>query len=214
MAEQFPESIDRRGGSRSPEAWWAGVRKHPLRYRVLVVAPSALDAVRGLGGWMFDMTAAGWEVTVLAHEHRDPRALAILGVDGLDLDRALAMPVGDASPDLVAVAHEMYRGDVVTRERVLHGCGCHRAETMVWGRDLPMAAADSLDATRHRVSAAGRAFKACALRAAGIAADASAVTETLWVERSALRGRRGRVASMRVDQAVLESNSATVALLR
>ena len=36
-----------------------------LRYRLDVVAASAVDVVQSAGGWLYDRVMAGWEVTVL-----------------------------------------------------------------------------------------------------------------------------------------------------
>ena len=36
-----------------------------MRYRLDVVAPNVLDAVKFAGGWIYDRVMAGWDVTVL-----------------------------------------------------------------------------------------------------------------------------------------------------
>ena len=57
-----------------------------LRYRLDVVAASAVDVVQSAGGWLYDRVMAGWEVTVLLPHGCDTRPLRILGVRALDLE--------------------------------------------------------------------------------------------------------------------------------
>ena len=58
-----------------------------MRYRLDVVAPSVLDAVRYAGGWIYDRVMAGWDVTVLVGGGDDDmRPLQILGAQTLNLD--------------------------------------------------------------------------------------------------------------------------------
>ena len=61
-----------------------------MRYRLDVVAASVVDVVRFAGGWLFDRSMAGWDVTVLVADHPDDRPLQILGAQMLDLEDALA----------------------------------------------------------------------------------------------------------------------------
>ncbi len=60
-------------------------RAECLRYRLDVVAASAVDAVHSAGGWLYDRAMAGWEVTVLLPQSCDSRPLRILGVGAMDL---------------------------------------------------------------------------------------------------------------------------------
>lgn len=50
-----------------------------LRYRLDVVAASAVDVVQSAGGWLYDRAMAGWEVTVLLPQGCNTRSLRILG---------------------------------------------------------------------------------------------------------------------------------------
>ena len=45
-----------------------------MRYRLDVVAPTVLDAVRFAGGWVYDRVMAGWDVTVLIGTDEDVRS--------------------------------------------------------------------------------------------------------------------------------------------
>lgn len=48
-----------------------------LRYRLEVVATSAIDVVHAAGGWLYDRVTAGWEVTVLLPRGDGTRPLQI-----------------------------------------------------------------------------------------------------------------------------------------
>ena len=65
VARSISPAADGTAGVR--EIAGAGVRsgRHIVRYRLDVVAPSVVEAVRAAGGWMFDRVMAGWDVRVL-----------------------------------------------------------------------------------------------------------------------------------------------------
>ena len=60
-----------------------------MRYRLDVVAPTVLDAVKFAGGWVYDRVMAGWDVTVLIGDDEDVRPLEILGAEVCDLESVL-----------------------------------------------------------------------------------------------------------------------------
>ena len=155
----------------------AHARKHLLRYRLAVVASDAVQAVRYVGGWMYDRSMAGWEVTVLLAETADPRPLRILGAAVLDLEDSLASPVHDIWPHAVAVAPELMADDPRVRRGVLDSLDQRRTEVALWGADLPAELDGRLDLAQPRLSAAARAFQGAALAAAG-----APVTEVGGVE--------------------------------
>ncbi len=68
-----------------------------MRYRLDVVAPTVLDAVRFAGGWVYDRVMAGWDVTVLVGADEDARPLEILGAEVLRSGIGAGV-VGGASP--------------------------------------------------------------------------------------------------------------------
>ena len=47
-----------------------------LRYRLDVMAASAVDVAQAAGGWLYDRVMAGWEVTVLLPQSCDYPAAA------------------------------------------------------------------------------------------------------------------------------------------
>jgi hypothetical protein len=149
-----------------------------LRHRLLVVAPTVLEAVWFAGGWLFDRALAGWEATVLVPDHADPRPLRILGARCGDLRTALECghPV---RPRSVAVGADVYGGDARVRALV-HDAG---ADVLLWGDGWLTAGAGS-GAVEHRLSVAARAFKAQALAAAAVGSEPVAGTELFRCGRS------------------------------
>ncbi len=140
-----------------------------MRYRLDVVAPSVVEAVRAAGGWMFDRVMAGWDVRVLVHPEQpdtDARALQILGADIGDLESALATGPSGLQPQALAVAADLYGRDSRIREGVRQALASGQTEVTLWGESWP-AELDRSNAgpVEHRLSVAARAFKAQALAA-------------------------------------------------
>ncbi|WP_067677162.1 hypothetical protein [Nocardia miyunensis] len=142
--------------------------KHRLRYRVAIVAPTVVDAVRSAGGWILDRVMAGWEVTVMVPDLGDPAPLQILGAIVLNLEDALGSPADAIRiwPDELVVAATVLESDARIRDSVTANLEAHADEIMFWGDG-----ADESDGrvrgVEHRLSAAARAFKARALVLAG-----------------------------------------------
>ncbi|WP_157171912.1 hypothetical protein [Nocardia higoensis] len=171
----------RAAGLNSVSRWRAHARRHPLRYRVAMVAPRPIDIVRCAGGWLFDRSTAGWEVTVLVRDHSHARSLQILGATVLDFEQALAVPTHDIWPQTLAIDPSMYTSDPRVREGVLGCLDGGEIEVGVWG-ELPAELETRVSPMAYRISVAARAFKACALRAAGCAGEA--VTAEEWLQFS------------------------------
>ncbi|MBU8810464.1 hypothetical protein [Mycolicibacterium goodii] len=135
-----------------------------MRYRLDVVAPCVVDAVRHAGGWLVDRVMAGWDVTVLIDGDEDVRPLAILGVDTMELEGVLKSWENRPHPQTVAVAADLFNSDKRVRYGVLGALEQGLTEVTLWGEECP---ADlSVRPARHELSAAARAFKAQALTAA------------------------------------------------
>ena len=83
-------TFDISDGSRVDAARATRADRECLRYRLDVIAVSALDVVQSAGGWLYDRAMAGWQVTVLLPDGSDARSLRILGVQALDLEDRLA----------------------------------------------------------------------------------------------------------------------------
>lgn len=127
-------TFDISGGSRLDAARATGADRECLRYRLDVIAVSALDVVQSAGGWLYDRAMAGWQVTVLLPNGSDARSLRILGVQALDLeDQLAAMGPGSASQSL-AVSAEAFTADARVRDKVLTSLDDRLTEVALWGR--------------------------------------------------------------------------------
>jgi hypothetical protein len=137
-----------------------------MRYRLDVVAPTVLDAVKFAGGWVYDRVMAGWDVTVLIGNQDDVRPLEILGAETLDLDSVLADWEDRPHPQTVAVAADLFDRDSRVLQHVRNALDQGATEVTLWGDRLPAELDHSVDSVQHNLSAAARAFKARALSAA------------------------------------------------
>jgi hypothetical protein len=161
-----------------------------MRYRLDVVAPTVLDAVRYAGGWVYDRVMAGWDVTVLIGGDEDLRPLEILGAEVRDLESVLDSWQDRPHPQTVAVAGDVFAVDARVRGHVLNALDQGATEVTLWGESLPAELDESVDSVQHRLSAAARAFKAQALAAANDPEAAVGATETF---------RCGMMASVAAD---------------
>ena len=161
-----------------------------MRYRLDVVAPTVLDAVRYAGGWVYDRVMAGWDVTVLIGGADDVRPLEILGAEVRDLESVLDAWEDRPHPQTVAVAGDLFAVDARVREHVLNALDQGATEVTLWGDSLPAELDESVDSVQHRLSSAARAFKTQALTAANGPADDVGHTETF---------RCGMMASVAAD---------------
>jgi hypothetical protein len=159
-----------------------------LRYRLDVVAASAVDVVQSAGGWLYDRAMAGWEVTVLLPERCDTRSLRILGVhtsdfeDLEDLEEQFAVP-GTGSPSRsLAVSADAFATDERVRDAVLRSLENRVTEVALWGQTpqgWPLRVHRAMTSAARILSAAARTFKGYALAAAGIPGAIVGPTETL-----------------------------------
>lgn len=150
-----------------------------MRYRLDVVSPTVLDAVRFAGGWIYDRVMAGWDVTVLVNSGEDVRPLEVLGAEALDLESVLESWEQRPHPQTVAVAADLFDRDDRVRQGVLGALEQGATEVTLWGELLPTELNSAVDSVEHRLSAAARAFKAQALAVAnGVATEPVGETET------------------------------------
>ena len=174
---------------------WVGSTRAPstddecLRYRLDVVAASAVDVVQSAGGWLYDRMMAGWEVTVLLPDGFDTRPLRILGIRALDIQAELApefasVGMGVTSQSL-AVSAEAFGSDARVRDRVLDALDRPSTEVALWGDGWPLRINRGMTRAQHVLSSGARVFKGYALAAAGISCDVVDPTETLLCDLSA-----------------------------
>lgn len=161
-----------------------------MRYRLDVVAPTVLDAVKYAGGWIYDRVMAGWDVTVLVGSHDDLRPLQILGAETLDLETVLEAWETRPHPQTVAVAAALIDRDPRVLAHVRNALDQGGTEVTVWGERLPAELDHSVDSAQHHLSAAARAFKGRALAAANEPSVPVGSTETF---------RCGMMASVAAD---------------
>ena len=151
-----------------------------LNYRLDVLATDTADVVRSIGGWLYDRTAAGWDVNVLSPQHTDIRQLQILGVHAASLASDLAHPPPALARCGLVVSSDIFASDARVREVVLTALDRRMAEVTPIGDDWPLAVRQRTTAVRHELSAAARAFKGYALTAAGISSPVEPI-ETLRI---------------------------------
>ena len=169
--------------------------RHSLRPRLTAIAPSAAEAVRSAGGWLFDQVMAGWDVTVITAEAGDRRALDILGVRARDLDSVFAAPALGPRLRSIALPADLYHDDERVRRLVRAAAEAgRRIEIRLWGDGWPGDFDGSGDPMSHRLSLAARAFKAQALAAADLRDALTAETEVF--RRGELRRARPAVVSL------------------
>jgi len=137
-----------------------------MRYRLDVVAATVVDVVRFAGGWLFDRSMAGWDVTVLVADHPDDRPLQILGAQVLDLEDALASV--QSRPQALAAAADLFGCDSRVRQGVLQALDHGVTEVTLWGENWPAELDESVGLVQHRLSMAAQIFKAQALAAAAV----------------------------------------------
>jgi len=137
-----------------------------MRYRLDVVAATVIDVVRFAGGWIFDRSMAGWDVTVLVADHPDDRPLQIVGAQVLDLEDALTSAQSRPRPQALAAAADLFGCDPRVRQGVLQALDHGVTEVTLWGENWPSELDDSVGLVQHQLSMAAQTFKAKALAAA------------------------------------------------
>lgn len=143
-----------------------------MRYRLDVVAATVIDVVRFAGGWIFDRSMAGWDVTVLVADHLDDRPLQIVGAQVLDLEDALTSVHSRPRPQALAAAADLFGCDPRVRQGVLQALDHGVTEVTLWGQNWPSELDESVGLVQHRLSMAAQTFKAKALAAASNAGGA------------------------------------------
>ena len=140
-------------------------------YQFQVVAANIADAVRSIGGLIFDRAMAGWEVSVVVGGDTDrgvdDRPIRILGARVIrrlsDPNDARLLPL----PHMLAVATDVLVNSEVVRRHVLTIGNDQKAEVLLWGRYHPANLGCRFVAARHQPSTAAQVFKSHALAAGG-----------------------------------------------
>jgi hypothetical protein len=178
MSPQTFRTITRDGRKAAPAAASRARAGTLLRHEMAVVASTVADVVTSAGGWLYDRRMAGWRVNVLVGDRAGERALRILGADVLDLGGDLEAITDDPGRvSTLAVAADVYAADRRVR-RLVATSDHRRAEVALWGDTAPISG--NVSAVSYRLSAAARAFKAQALRAADVRTEPVEATEALY----------------------------------
>ncbi|OBH12170.1 hypothetical protein [Mycobacterium sp. E1747] len=168
-----------------------------LRYRLDVIAVSALDVVQSAGGWLYDRAMAGWQVTVLLPDGGDARSLRILGLQALDVGEYFATVGRGATSESLAVSAEAFTADARVRDQVVGSLDDQTTEVALWGQaptGWPLRVDRGVARAQYALSAAARRFKGHALAAAGIDCPTVYSTETLFCDlATCARGDSGLV---------------------
>jgi hypothetical protein len=176
MKFQLPKSVGReRAETRSSET----LEEFP-RYRIDVIAPNVAEAVTSLGGWVFDMAMAGWDVRILiAGDTVDvnDRPLRILGARTVEVNAQLSTSHG--VPDILAVYGQLLVDGSHVHDHVMAALDTRGTEVMTWGRAWP-GLPGLFDVKEHRLSGAAHVFKAEALTAAGVPLTPGEHVESFW----------------------------------
>ena len=180
MIAQTMDAADR--NSAEVAAPDAGQRRDDpvLNYRLDVLAMDTADVVCPIGGWLYDRTAAGWDVNLLLPQHTDIRPLQILGVRAGSLSSDVAHPASASAGRGLVVSREIFACDARVREVVRTALNRPTTEVMLIGDGWPLAVGQRTTAVRHELSAAARAFKGHALTAAGLSSTVKPI-ETLRI---------------------------------
>lgn len=163
------------------------------RYRLHVIAPSVVDVVESVGGWMFDHAMAGWEVTIsLAGAGENPLPLSILGGEVVALETGRQRQRCRFSPDALAVASDLCSRDNRIRDEVQLALDSGRSEVALWGQTWPteLDSVAQVDLVEYRLSIAARAFKARALAAAARPVEPLPAVEVIRTNRTAMMSAR------------------------
>jgi hypothetical protein len=181
--------FDIRASGRVGPARTPGTNDECLRYRLDVVAATAVDVVQSAGGWLYDRMMAGWEVTVVLPDGFDTRPLRILGLrtSGLRAEPAPEFaPVGScATSQSLAVSAAAFSSDPRVRDRLLDALDRPSTEVALWGDGWPLRINREMTRAQHVLSSGARVFKGYALAAAGINCETVDPTEKLLSDLSA-----------------------------
>lgn len=143
------------------------VRSRPLRFRLAVLGLTVGEVVDSAGGWLFDRSLAGWDVTVAVSDLTQPVAVQILGAHAVDLGWVISLRDSNTRPDAVAVSADLLECDERLRAALVESLENSVTEVWVWGGHRLAEFSGRVELTEHHLSRAAKAFKRTALAAAG-----------------------------------------------
>jgi hypothetical protein len=136
------------------------------RYRLHVIADTVTEVVTHIGGWLVDLSMAGWDVSVLLPHSVNDNPLRILGVEPGRSNTESGSTKPSPLPDVLAVSTASYISTPGVRAATLASQRRENCSVVLWGGMCPPELRRSFSAVEHHPSAAAAAFKAKALGAA------------------------------------------------
>ncbi|MFW0796761.1 hypothetical protein AAFP30_23345 [Gordonia sp. CPCC 205515] len=164
-------------GAREVSRMRAAARRRPLRHRLAVVAADPVEALMLSGGWVFDQSLAGWDVSVHVLEGGDPRPWQILGADIYNLRCSLDRRDADPWPEALAISATLLDSDAGIRDEAVSAIESGRCEMRILGATEMAGLPSRLAPDQHHLSLAAQAFKRRAVEAAHMQADMVGATE-------------------------------------
>ncbi|OAN36873.1 hypothetical protein [Mycolicibacterium iranicum] len=143
------------------------IRGRGTKHRLVALAGGTADTITSAGGFIFDRAAAGWDVDVYLADDTDDRPFRILGVRTSSLKHGVDTA---SQPDSVFVSATLYERDRATRRLFQKAAQTNHTEVAVWGGGWPRELKPGIGVVEHRLSLAALAFKAEAMKAAGVSA--------------------------------------------
>ncbi|MFE9324007.1 hypothetical protein ACIHDR_41780 [Nocardia sp. NPDC052278] len=137
--------------------------RHILRCRLVVVAHHLDEVVVLAGGWLFDRTMTGWDISALITHPSDPVPLRMLGAEVIDL---ATMPPSAHLPTpqaLAVVGDERTLDEPVHRWIVECLLDTGHPELSLWGDVHHPVLLARTEPAQHQPSRAALAFRAHAL---------------------------------------------------
>lgn len=167
----FPRATHRHADNAPPVGRvWERAHRRQSRLRLAILGLTVGEVVHAAGGWVFDRSLAGWDVTVIVSNLIDPRPVAILGAQGLDFSWALTAAGSGLHPHALAVSAELIADNRVVRDGLLSVIDEGTTEISTWGEEWPKGFDGvTVEQTTHRLSHAAKVFKRAALGSIGAA---------------------------------------------
>lgn len=145
-----------------------------------MLAADPLEAIEYAGGWLFDQSMAGWDVSVHVAEDGDTRPLEILGASLYDLRSSLVSRDSLAQrntgpwPQAVVISPKVLASEERLRSATMASIDQRLVDVKLWGDEMPTELNGRCLTISHRLSCAAQAFKRQAFAAAHV--DPATVT--------------------------------------
>ncbi len=146
-----------------------------------MIASDPLEVVEYAGGWLFDQSLAGWDVTVHVMEGGNTRPLDILGASVFDLGCSLDTKKDGTWPQALAISTRLFTREERVHDGTVAAIDGGRVDIRLWGPELPTELDKRYFAVPHRLSTAAQAFKRRACAAAHVDEDWVAPVESFRV---------------------------------